>query len=157
MHVVRWVRPTLVSPNNWHNCSRKYPYSFHSLLVRQIHDRPSQWLHEIKLYGYRTAARIDNGRVQLLTRTGLDWTAKYPSAVMAVANLNVTYRKNNFGPQIALTTQKWTLREACLGSWVTPRRSHAQRPIGQLQWMGLMFALASRPMLTTSTNLTGAP
>ena len=35
-----------------------------------------QWLHEIKLDGFRMAARIDNGRVQLLTRTGLDWTAK---------------------------------------------------------------------------------
>jgi hypothetical protein len=35
------------------------------------------------------AARIDNGRVQLLTRTGLDWTDKYPSAVAALANLNV--------------------------------------------------------------------
>jgi ATP-dependent DNA ligase len=48
-----------------------------------------QWLHEIKLDGYRMAARIDNGRVQLLTRTGLDWTDKYPSAVAALANLNV--------------------------------------------------------------------
>ena len=35
------------------------------------------------------AARIDNGRVQLLTRTGLDWTDKYPSAVAALANLNI--------------------------------------------------------------------
>jgi bifunctional non-homologous end joining protein LigD len=35
------------------------------------------------------AARIDNGRVQLLTRTGLDWTAKYPSAAAALANVNV--------------------------------------------------------------------
>jgi ATP-dependent DNA ligase len=35
------------------------------------------------------AARIDNGRVQLLTRTGLDWTSKYPSAVDALANVNV--------------------------------------------------------------------
>ena len=35
------------------------------------------------------AACIDNGRVQLLTRTGLDWTDKYPSAVAARANLNV--------------------------------------------------------------------
>ena len=26
-----------------------------------------QWMHEIKLDGYRMAARIDNGRVQLLT------------------------------------------------------------------------------------------
>ena len=35
------------------------------------------------------AARIDNGRVQLLTRTGLDWTGKYPSVIAALANLNV--------------------------------------------------------------------
>jgi DNA ligase D-like protein (predicted ligase) len=35
------------------------------------------------------AARIDNGRVQLLTRTGLDWTAKYPSAIAALANVEV--------------------------------------------------------------------
>jgi bifunctional non-homologous end joining protein LigD len=46
-------------------------------------------LHEIKLDGFRMAARIDNGRVQLLTTTGLDWTAKYPGAVPALANLNV--------------------------------------------------------------------
>jgi ATP-dependent DNA ligase len=35
------------------------------------------------------AARIDNGRVQLLTRTGLDWTDKYPSASAALGNLDV--------------------------------------------------------------------
>jgi hypothetical protein len=35
------------------------------------------------------AARIDNGHTQLLTRTGLDWTDKYPSAVAALTNLNV--------------------------------------------------------------------
>ena len=35
------------------------------------------------------AARIDTGRVQLLTRTGLDWTDSYPSALAALANLNV--------------------------------------------------------------------
>jgi DNA ligase D-like protein (predicted ligase) len=35
------------------------------------------------------AARIENGRVQLLTRTGLDWTAKYPSAAAALANLKI--------------------------------------------------------------------
>ena len=35
------------------------------------------------------AARIDHGSVQLLTRTGLDWTGKYPSAIAALANLNV--------------------------------------------------------------------
>ena len=46
-------------------------------------------MHEIKLDGYRMAARIANGRAQLLTRTGLDWTNKYPGAASALANLNV--------------------------------------------------------------------
>jgi DNA ligase D len=35
------------------------------------------WLHEIKLDGYRTIVRIDGGEVSLLTRTGLDWTDRY--------------------------------------------------------------------------------
>ena len=38
-----------------------------------------QWVHEIKFDGYRMAARIDRGKVKLLTRSGLDWTAKYPA------------------------------------------------------------------------------
>jgi ATP-dependent DNA ligase len=60
-------------------------------LSQPVEKPPSgpQWLHEVKLDGYRMAARVDNGRLQLLTRTGLDWTAKYPSAVAALANLNV--------------------------------------------------------------------
>jgi DNA ligase D-like protein (predicted ligase) len=60
--------------------------------LSQLVEKPPsgpQWVHEIKLDGYRMSARIDNGRVQLLTRTGLDWTAKYPSAVAALSNLNV--------------------------------------------------------------------
>jgi DNA ligase D-like protein (predicted ligase) len=46
-------------------------------------------MHEIKLDGYRMAARIDKGHAQLLTRTGLDWTGKYPSIIAAIANLNM--------------------------------------------------------------------
>ena len=38
------------------------------------------------------AARIDNGRVQLLTRTGLDWTDKYPGAIAALANVKAKRR-----------------------------------------------------------------
>ena len=58
-------------------------------LCQLVEKAPSgpQWLHEIKLDGFRMAARIDNGRVQLLTRTGLDWSEKYPSAVRALANV----------------------------------------------------------------------
>jgi bifunctional non-homologous end joining protein LigD len=36
-----------------------------------------RWLHEIKFDGYRLEARIQAGRVKLLTRTGLDWTKKF--------------------------------------------------------------------------------
>src|ERR1700733_9893652 len=46
-----------------------------------------QCLHEIKLDGFRMAARIDRGQAKLLTRTGLDWTAKYPSALTALAGV----------------------------------------------------------------------
>jgi bifunctional non-homologous end joining protein LigD len=46
-----------------------------------------QWLHEIKYDGYRKHARLDRGAVKLLTRTGLDWTHKYPAIAKAVAVL----------------------------------------------------------------------
>jgi bifunctional non-homologous end joining protein LigD len=46
-----------------------------------------QWLHEIKFDGYRMHARVDHGEVKLLTRTGLDWTHKYPPIAKAVAAL----------------------------------------------------------------------
>jgi bifunctional non-homologous end joining protein LigD len=48
------------------------------------------WLHEIKLDGYRTAARIDHGEVRLMTRTGLDWTARFQPIATALAGLPVT-------------------------------------------------------------------
>ena len=37
----------------------------------------ANWLHEIKFDGYRLQAHIRSGRVSLLTRSGLDWTAKF--------------------------------------------------------------------------------
>jgi len=46
------------------------------------------WLHEIKYDGYRMHARLDRGAVKLLTRTGLDWTHKYPAIAKAVAELD---------------------------------------------------------------------
>src|SRR4029077_5050831 len=49
-----------------------------------------QWVHEIKFDGYRMAARIDQGKVRLLTRSGLDWSRKYPAIAAAFAKLEVT-------------------------------------------------------------------
>jgi hypothetical protein len=48
-----------------------------------------QWVHEIKFDGFRMAARIERGRVQLLTRSGLDWTEKYPATAAAFAKVRV--------------------------------------------------------------------
>jgi bifunctional non-homologous end joining protein LigD len=45
------------------------------------------WLHEIKFDGYRIHARLDRDAVKLLTRTGLDWTHKYPAIAAAVSAL----------------------------------------------------------------------
>jgi DNA ligase D-like protein (predicted ligase) len=46
-----------------------------------------EWLHELKFDGYRMHARLDRGAVRLLTRTGLDWTPKYPAIAAAVASM----------------------------------------------------------------------
>ena len=70
MPLPRWVEPQL------------------SKLVEKAPTGP-QWVHEIKFDGYRMAARIDRGTVRLLTRSGLDWTAKYPETAAVLAKLPV--------------------------------------------------------------------
>lgn len=35
------------------------------------------WIHEIKFDGYRALCKKNKDKIQLLTRSGLDWTAKY--------------------------------------------------------------------------------
>jgi ATP-dependent DNA ligase len=63
-----WIRPQLTQ------------------LVQEAPEGP-EWLHEIKFDGYRMHARLDRGAVRLLTRTGLDWTHKYPALTAAVSSL----------------------------------------------------------------------
>ncbi|MGI8526211.1 MAG: DNA ligase D [Pseudolabrys sp.] len=47
----------------------------------------ANWVHEIKFDGYRLQARLDHGRVKLLTRRGLDWTAKFTPIADRIARL----------------------------------------------------------------------
>jgi bifunctional non-homologous end joining protein LigD len=47
----------------------------------------AEWLHEIKFDGYRMQARIDRGKVRLLTRRGLNWTDKFGAIAQALATL----------------------------------------------------------------------
>jgi ATP-dependent DNA ligase len=58
-------------------------------LVEKAPDGPD-WLHEIKFDGYRMHARLDGGRVQILTRRGNNWTEKYPAIAKSIAALPVS-------------------------------------------------------------------
>lgn len=49
-----------------------------------------RWIHEVKFDGYRLQARIEAGRVKLLTRSGLDWTKRFGKQITgALAELSV--------------------------------------------------------------------
>ncbi len=45
------------------------------------------WVHEVKFDGYRMQTRIRGGKVSLKTRSGLDWTRKFPAVAEAIAAL----------------------------------------------------------------------
>ena len=45
------------------------------------------WRYEIKFDGYRIMAKVDDGKVQLFTRNGHDWTHKLPRQAEAIACL----------------------------------------------------------------------
>jgi len=48
-----------------------------------------EWIHEIKLDGYRLLCRIDRGHVRLKTRAGHDWTERFPMIARALTELPV--------------------------------------------------------------------
>jgi bifunctional non-homologous end joining protein LigD len=60
-------------------------------LTRLADEAPegADWLHEIKYDGYRMHARIDGDKIQLLTRTGLDWSHRYKRTIEALRSLKV--------------------------------------------------------------------
>ena len=45
------------------------------------------WLHEIKLDGYRMLAFVAGGRVRLVSRNGKDWSVRFPTIVRAIGKL----------------------------------------------------------------------
>ena len=58
-------------------------------LTRLVDEAPTgkESLHEIKYDGYRMHARIDSDKIQLLTRTGLDWSHRYKRTIEALRSL----------------------------------------------------------------------
>jgi bifunctional non-homologous end joining protein LigD len=70
----------------------KPPPDFVPLSLATFYDTaPSgpDWLHEIKLDGYRTEARLEDGEARLLTRKQQNWTHRFPPVAEAVAALPV--------------------------------------------------------------------
>jgi bifunctional non-homologous end joining protein LigD len=56
-----------------------------------LHSSPppgTEWLHEVKFDGYRLQARIEDGEVKMLTRSGLDWTHKFEPIAAAFGRLD---------------------------------------------------------------------
>ncbi|WP_263411377.1 DNA ligase D [Terriglobus tenax] len=50
----------------------------------------SDWLHELKLDGYRIQVHIQNHKVRLFTRTGLDWTHRMQPIATAFQKIPIT-------------------------------------------------------------------
>jgi bifunctional non-homologous end joining protein LigD len=49
----------------------------------------SGWIHEMKYDGYRCELAIGGGRAKVYTRSGLDWSDKFPEIVAAAGTLEV--------------------------------------------------------------------
>jgi len=58
--------------------------------LAQLVEQPSSgagWVHEVKFDGYRIQLRVEKGKAKLLTRKGLDWTAKFSAIAKTAAKL----------------------------------------------------------------------
>jgi bifunctional non-homologous end joining protein LigD len=64
------------------------PESIKPELATLVDSAPEgDWHYEIKFDGYRIMAKINDGKVQLFTRNGHDWTHKLPHQAKALASL----------------------------------------------------------------------
>jgi bifunctional non-homologous end joining protein LigD len=64
--------------------------TFVPLMLCMLVDRPPdgpEWVHEIKLDGYRIEAAVSNGQARLLTRTDKDWSHRFPETTRTLGKL----------------------------------------------------------------------
>lgn len=83
------TKPVVFSPQLAQAAKESLPTFIAPQLATQATVPPSTtgWIHELKLDGYRIQARLHDGKVELLTRTGLDWTHRMKSVAADVAKL----------------------------------------------------------------------
>lgn len=69
----------------------KLPETIDPELATLVDSAPAgdDWVHEIKLDGYRILARLDRREVTLLTRSGKDWSERMPALRAALGELDV--------------------------------------------------------------------
>ncbi len=68
------------------------PPAFHATQLATLVDTVptgNDWLHEMKYDGYRAIVAIGGGTAKVFTRTGLDWSGKFPEIAEAAAALDV--------------------------------------------------------------------
>lgn len=79
-----------VEPVQKKSRARKSPPKFVdpqlAVLVKEV-PAGEKWIHETKFDGYRTQARVHGSDISLYSRSGLNWTNKYPRIAKALENL----------------------------------------------------------------------
>jgi len=81
------------------------------------------WLAEIKFDGYRMLLNLGSGKVRILSRSGRDWTEKFPNIARAAARLRV---KNAWidGEAVVLDARGRSHFQLMQNAMAHPARSH---------------------------------
>jgi bifunctional non-homologous end joining protein LigD len=87
----REKKRTTPAPDLSHIPRERFPGFIAPQLAQQTASAPQGdgWVHELKLDGYRIQILINRKAAKLLTRKGLDWTARMPDIAEDAAKLNV--------------------------------------------------------------------
>ncbi len=75
----------------WHRSGEKLPEFAPPMLATLVEEVPAgaDWLFEIKFDGYRAQIAASGDTVKIYTRSGLDWTGKFPTIAKAAAALQL--------------------------------------------------------------------
>lgn len=84
--------PAVTAPRDVEGARRAaLPATIEPQLATLVDAAPAggDWLHELKLDGYRLLCRLERGEVRLFTRAGNDWTDRFPTLAAALGALPV--------------------------------------------------------------------
>jgi len=75
----------------WHSRTVKLPGFTPPMLATLVDEVPSgeDWSYEIKFDGYRAQIAANGDTIKIFTRSGLDWTSKFPGIVKAASALQL--------------------------------------------------------------------